>query len=355
FSLANNIDLSEYKDANGNPVDWTGPSGFSGKLYGNGHAIKNLVLSKTGGDTGLLTSLGNNAVLQDFTIEVSTSSPVRPRTNNSHFGGVVGYATGSNIKIKNVAVKGELIYGPVNIGNYLLAGGIIGEMSPTSSVTLEKCVSELNITLQQGTQSGSSGTLGFGGLVGKAYGSLTIKQCYATGNITLNHNGNRRLWAGGLVGQKYGGSLKIEESYASGNVIATNAVSANAMFTISGGLVGTGAMESAATVTLLRSAALNENALAVTTRAQDSLSGRLIAHPRSSGNVYTNNIARKGMYTGNTNPGTANETEGSENALEGLAKTVDELKNTATWTALGWNETDWDFSGLSQGKWPTLK
>jgi hypothetical protein len=39
----------------------------------------------------------------------------------------------------------------------------------------------------------------------------------------------------------------------------------------------------------------------------------------------------------------------------GKAVEADDLKNTATWTALGWSETDWDFSGLSQGKWPTLK
>jgi hypothetical protein len=60
-------------------------------------------------------------------------------------------------------------------------------------------------------------------------------------------------------------------------------------------------------------------------------------------------------------PGTPDNATGDLNnggdlsKTSGLAKTLAELKTKSTWTSAGWSETVWDFSGLSAGRWPTLK
>jgi hypothetical protein len=350
FALSSDIDLAD-------SGAWDGPDGYSGHFYGNGYTITGLVLDKTGGDTGLFDKVSDGAVIQDFTVVVSTKLPVEARTAASHFGGVVGLVNGSaTIWVKDVQVKGTLDYGPVNVTNcFLLAGGIIGEISPGSDVTLERCVTNINISLDAGNVIGGGFTLGFGGLVGKAFSTLNIKQCYAAGNIMLNHNASKTLIAGGLVGQKYGGSLTIEESYASGNIIAKNIYGSNNQNIIAAGLLGDAT--SSPNITIRKSAALNEKVLAITGSSY-SKSGRLVGMANGTA-TYQNNRARLDMYTGYTDEGTLNDASGSLTTVAGLGTSLEDFKLKATWTTgsdgLAWDETVWDFSGLSQGKWPTLK
>jgi hypothetical protein len=358
FALGGDIDLT------GTGAVWNGVSGYTGHFYGNGYTIKGLVLNKTSGDTGLFTTLANGAVLENFTLEVSTRAnpdgSFPARTGSSHFGGVVGYTSnGATLTLKDIRVKGRLDYGPMNTNAYILAGALIGETAPNSNTTVENCVSELDITLKEGIGAGGT-TLGFGGIVGKAYGRLTIKNSYSTGNILVSHNADKNLCAGGIIGVSNNCTLTIENCYSSSEVIATNN-STNGRKIFAGGMVGW--VENGPQLVVVKnSAAIGTKTLAATTKTFFE-SNRIVAMPQTTvftGSGFGNNFALKNMLTGNDSNAAAQDFNGGANTAAGLGKTIDELKALDTWTniapnGLGWNTTVWNFSGLSQGKWPVLK
>jgi hypothetical protein len=385
FSLANNIDLSEYKDANGNPVDWTGPSGFSGKLFGNGHAIK-LKLSKTKDQTALFLRLGSGAHIENFTLEVSTkgTSPLN-MTGANYFGGVIGYISDvSNITIDRVKVKGSLNIG--NTNGFLLIGGLIGEIKKVSNMNITNCTSDMNINF-----NGKNTTVtGIGGLIGRLRRdtndttTVNISKCYTMGTISLQANysntnsgiiKDRALFAGGLIGDISNSNngttkVKIDQCYSYADVSITNGVTSSYYTAGAGGLIGLIWKEGGTTnVEISNSAAIGEKVLLSTPTGTQHSNERIAGVGGASGtsgflsncapNVLTlnNNIARKGMLLGTPPNGAADDTGTDTNGSTSAGKAVeaDDFKNTATWTALGWSETDWDFSGLSQGKWPTLK
>jgi hypothetical protein len=305
-------------------------------------------------------SLGENAVIRDLNIEVKNESP-EDVLAAVHFGGIAGNVTKA-VKIINVTVSGTLTF--ANTSAYVLLGGIIGETGASSgTIELENCVTHLNVELTNGT-NGSNNTNGFGGLIGKAAGSIvSIKNCYTTGNIKVKNSANKRHEAGGLVADASNVQLKIENSYASGEVISRNDASSwgadKALY--AGGLVG--GYKDTSTVMIKNSVALNPKVLAVALNFQNdggrAIFGRLVGgSPNPGANTLTvrNSIALKGMYTGKTETGEINNDTGDADTAPGLGKTLDELKQKSLWVdTLGWSESVWDFSGLSEGKWPTLK
>jgi hypothetical protein len=85
-----------------------------------------------------------------------------------------------------------------------------------------------------------------------------------------------------------------------------------------------------------------------------------VTDPQSPRTVcaFNNNLARINMLTGFdavTTAATAAAVPGDTNQKEGGGKILDEFKQKSVWTALGFNETVWDLSGVPQGKWPTLR
>ncbi|MDR2481124.1 MAG: hypothetical protein LBD07_02370 [Spirochaetaceae bacterium] len=350
WALANDIDLDQY---NGN---WIGPSGYNKIFYGNGYTIKNLRLTSLTGDTGLFTTLGNGAVIQDLVIEVSTKAGVgdRPRTGSSHFGAIVGFIGNATVSLKNIKVKGSLNFGAVNGSTtyYLLAGGFVGEIGNGAVLNIENCVSELNIALQAGSQN-TENTLGFGGLVGKAYENtkLTINKSYVSGDINVVHAGNKQLIAGGLVGDVADATkLTVTGCYVSGTVIAKNMNAGNNGNVHAGGLVGrvNSPME------IKNSAVVSPKVVAVAPSGKYN-NGRFFGAVSGGSKTYSANIARKGMRTGNTEDGIENNDDGGLTTSAGLGVLLAQLKTPAPWKeTLGWTETVWNFSGLAQEKWPVL-
>ncbi|MDR2468028.1 MAG: hypothetical protein LBD22_03615 [Spirochaetaceae bacterium] len=363
YSLANNIDLSEYVDSQGKSAVWNGPSGYKGTFYGNGYTIKNLILKKNAVQVGLFSTVEDGAVMQDFTLEVSNESP-NDTISNVHFGGIVGKAHGT-MTVRNVMSRGTLSFSDIVADGFILIGGIIGEteLSPGKLITLERCASILDITIMNGNRSDTN-TLGFGGLIGKvAKGAHVIKNSYAAGNIHVTNTGNKRLAAGGLIGDVWGTTLTISSSYAAGEVIAVNKNTswADDRRLYAGGLIGESKQNSI--ITIENSAALNPKVLAVASYTAGAHFGRLIGGVYGQHTaVYNNNVVWSGMHTGTTTAGTADTAIEALDSPKGFGveDTVQGLRNASlVWTGmtsyLNLDPAIWDVSGVSQGVWPKLR
>jgi hypothetical protein len=353
YSLADNITL---------PDNWpNGPAGYTGKFYGNGYTIKNLKLLAGTGNIGLFSSLGNGALIEDFTIEAATVGT--PSLNSLQFGAVVG-AVAANVTIRKINVNGDFIFGDITGANVNI-GGLVG-MVTGGTLTIDKCVSTLNINVNC-TQTGNQNyTQSFGGLVSFARAAtINITDSYTTGNITVWNTRDQRNLAGGLVAALANSTnLAITRCYASGEVVVcadgrTTYTSGAGVYT--GGLFGgVREGENSSQVAITNSAALNKRVLAIATAQMNS--GRIIGEiARINTLSLTNNFALKDMVTGSTDaayPGTS--VVGDADTSEGLGKTAGtgtgELRNAATWTSeLGFSADVWDFTPLSSGGWPVLK
>jgi hypothetical protein len=347
YFLMNDIDLDEFTGGGPSPVDWIGQTSYSGNFNGNGHTI-NLTLKKNNGDTGLFTSLANGAVIENFTLDVKTPAGIA-MVNSSHFGGVVGVINvDATYTMRNLTVKGILDYSTTN--GYLLVGGLIGEVQQSKNLNIINCV--VDMTIKLGGSSGSSGTLGFGGLIGKLTATnsgnkTTITNSYTTGSIELVSSSNRELIAGGLVAE-------LSQGYSSTaiNVDIINCYSAmsisgnktNGGTVISAGLVGRSSTTGNAR--LLNSIALNPRVIA------NDISFR--SYYKRDKNLTATTYALKGMLTGS---GTPNNNDGSEESSEGKAATDLELSDKTFWISKNFDEAVWDFTDIdiAAGIYPTLK
>lgn len=113
--------------------------------------------------------------------------------------GLIGYtqqASGEDtVIVKNVGVIDSYLKG----NRYV--GGIVGLSGNGEILKLVNCFNASSLTA-------TATYAGIGGLVGYSSGSLTILNSFNSG--VLNYTGTE---AGGLVGNQYGGSLTVENSY----------------------------------------------------------------------------------------------------------------------------------------------
>ncbi|GMO41649.1 MAG: hypothetical protein Ta2B_21580 [Termitinemataceae bacterium] len=337
--LANDIDLAEVSGA------WNGPSGYTGTFDGNGHTVKNLVLTKTAGDTGLFNSVGTGVVIKNLVVEVSSPSTALARTGGSHFGGVVGFI-GGTATIKNVTVTGTLRYGAAN--DYLLAGGLVGEIGDYASVDIENCVSTLDIIADLGSTYTGDRVQGFGGLIANnGNGNVTIKNSYATGNINITVASDLFVWAGGFVGLMVA-PVTVQNCYASGSVRVVNSMTdSNTRTTYAGGLIGNYGYGTP----VKNNVALNASVKAQA--AANSSAGRVTA---TSGSALQDNYALS-TTTVNDAVIASNDPLAVKTGIHGASKTASDMSQKAFWTTLGFSETVWDFTGLNvaSGIYPKLK
>ena len=173
---------------------------FSGKFYGNGHTISNLVFSENYGKAEYpvfgFFSVAYGAEISGLTIQgkldVSNSRYV-------FFGTVAGVAENSKISdcVSDVSFTDtdKYINGPAALCGYAI------------NSTIEHCQNKGNFSVTTDTTS-----LQMGGIVGVADNS-TVQYCANTGDMTS--------WTphtGGIVGQLYQGS-KIINCYSTGKMI----------------------------------------------------------------------------------------------------------------------------------------
>jgi hypothetical protein len=397
YSLANNIDLTEFTDLAGNPIPWRGPAGYSGHLFGNGYTIRGLVLDEattavvaggSGKSVGLFASLENGAVVENFTLEVSTpNNQISDLSGGGlYFGGMLAIVDNSaaEITIQDVKVKGDLklkktAITPGTTDTFLVCGGFIGEARRYKSITINRCASEVSLTLTSNSGVNAADALfDIGGFVGRHWrGSnnsvLSFTDCYASGNLSAEleytaaePTGTYATILGGFIGDickdfNEVTTVTFNRCYASGNIEGKDLTGLEYGKYYEGGFVGGVAFKANSRVspamvfTMENCAAVGVKTIQNPLQIAEDTNGRVAGFVRSTVGTMTlaNNIANSGMLVGT---GTIYTGPDGADTKQGLGKSIAELKTQSTWTSgLGWSADTWDFSGLQQGKWPTLR
>ncbi|SDM81603.1 The GLUG motif-containing protein, partial [Geoalkalibacter ferrihydriticus] len=189
---------------------------FIGHFDGNGYTIRNLMINRpTENYVGLFGATENanllNLAFHDFDV-----------TGNRRVGGLI--ASAENTTINRVFSSGVVSSTGTD---HSIVGGLAGETLGATSI--------------ENTWFGGDVTAisrNVGGLVGLMAGSSSIQNSYVTANVRIVEQSNHGA-IGGLVGSVDATATgKIENSYATGSVIATNTNTSNIMNVGVGGLVG---------------------------------------------------------------------------------------------------------------------
>ena len=249
------------KDLDLTGIDWT-PIGnvfnakgelqnyFSGKFYGNGHAISNIDFTPIYGKDLLVGFFGDieGAEVSGLTIEGSIDV-TNADNDYTFYGTIAGFAGDCTISdcVSNVSFN--------NNGKYVY--GFMGMVGQADGTTFEYCENTADIII-----SGDSSSLYVGGIVGYAQNGTEVRYCsnagdmvyaaanaggiagrlienakvvnsYVTGKLTPLGNGTTDV--GGIVGSINGGS--VSDCYFAGEIDLSQ-YSARKPYTRFGGIVG---------------------------------------------------------------------------------------------------------------------
>ena len=258
YILTGNITLTsaEQGQSNFTPL-FDDETMFTGTFDGNGYTISNLTIYNTDTFyTGLFACIGEDGKVFDLTLE-----SVHLQGTN-YIGGVAGYALGAvtNCTVTGeIAYLSQNTYGVFlggiagraendlngctaevaitanEVGGTTYAGGIAGYcaynmQSVESVLTL---VSRSAVTITQA--EGNNNTVYAGGIFGYAAERLKLQDCFAEGNINVATTYyNSYSYAGGLVGVFNYGSNTLTNCYATGNIV----INTQRFYSYTGGLVG---------------------------------------------------------------------------------------------------------------------
>lgn len=198
---------------------------FDGKFYGNNHTISNLFIDAGGSDyQGLFGKIDSNAQITALSL---TNVDV---TGQRYTGGLLGTnVVGSTSTIVGCSVTGSVAGNGWTGGlcGFLDTGGIVRQSYSTATVSSTGDFTggligyivnqDVLYCFATGNVTGSGATSDYtGGLIGRIHGASTVKQCYASGDVS-----GGRYSTGGLAGINYGNSL-VENCYARGSVAGVN-------------------------------------------------------------------------------------------------------------------------------------
>ncbi|MDR1525850.1 MAG: DUF4302 domain-containing protein [Tannerella sp.] len=194
---------------------WLPVGPFTGKLYGDNHKIKNIMVESSSTKVGLFSELGANAIVEGVNVVGGTISS---SASGANIGGVVGHINGANVSISKCSNSAEI---SAPSGTSACVGGIVGYINQNYA-TIDACFNKGNIT----------GGVYVGGIVGRpanAQNTVTITNCYSQADITSAVNSS---YLGGIIGYMYNGGsgqYKVENCYATGTVKNTAATVGSAV------------------------------------------------------------------------------------------------------------------------------
>ena len=220
FVLANDIDLSAYREDGGwTPIgNWSNQ--FSGTFDGNGYKIKNLYINRPDEvNLGLFGSTNfRNTKIKNVGLEnIYVSGDV-------YIGGLIG--DGDSATIMNCYSTGTIIGQSTNVGgligwgadttvsNSYFSGIVIGQDDSVGGLLGEGGFALINNSYSSGSVTGEGNNIG--GLVGCG-NDVTIRNSYSTGTVTGQSD-----YVGGLLGA--GRYATIRNSYSSGTVSGNSSV-----------------------------------------------------------------------------------------------------------------------------------
>ena len=153
---------------------------------------------------GLIGTVSVPVIISDCSYDgtVSVVSTYSDKNYPFYLGGIAGWSWANGVTIENCRVDGT-----ISSSSQGACGGVIGFVNKTSSV-VSRCTVAAAVT----------GNNDFcGGVVGKtntlSSGSIAIRDCCATGNVTCVAGG----WSGGIAGS-IGAYTQVERCFASGAI-----------------------------------------------------------------------------------------------------------------------------------------
>jgi hypothetical protein len=341
------------------PIGENSASPFTGKFFGGGRRIKNLVLPHNREYVGLF-GYTSGAAIQDLVIELD-DTPIAG-AGTLYAGAAAGYAR--NSVFTNITVKGSL---NVSAGDQVYAGGIAGyHYSSSGGGAIANCSAEGDITASASFAAYAGGIAGY-----NSGGSITIASCSAEGAITASASGY--AFAGGIAGCNSGGSIAIANCSAGGAISASDAgnayaggiagynldsgsvtiescaaagdISAAASgYAYAGGIAGCNGSAGNGSSVIKNCAALTSG---VTATAGTNARRIIGAHEGTGTLTLANNIALDTMTLNGGAAGT-----GASDGPDGLGKTAAELQSRGTYSdsipggGLGWDfESVWKWDG----------
>ena len=201
YRLMNDIDLEDWLAENSPEEGWEPINGFTGSLDGNGFSVSGFWINRPSTDkVGLFGSISGGTIKR-LGLLMADGKGVVGNNNVGAFVGHTPYST-SAITIEECFVSGGTVEAKGSA-----AGGILGYTS-TNSVAFNI----VNCYVSGTTVIGADGA---GGIVGTAYRSIDVENCYSTGIVKSANNDKS---AGGIVG----GTNALSDSYVIQNCIALN-------------------------------------------------------------------------------------------------------------------------------------
>ena len=179
YELMNNISLSSY--SNWTPIgnDAHSNNRYSGDFKGNGYAISNLTINRTGStDTGLFGAAHTSARIESLGV---TNASV---TSNEDYTGILVGST-----------YGEVVacYATGSVTGAKILGGLVGWTRGSISSSY--------------STASVSGTEDLGGLLGRKHADASVTNSYSTGAVSGTKN------TGGLIGDSGSGTGTVTASY----------------------------------------------------------------------------------------------------------------------------------------------
>jgi hypothetical protein len=309
YRLVADIDLAD--------GDWTPIAGvFTGTLWGDGHAIKNMLINTSTTKAGLFADLGTNAHIEGINI---VGGSITSSAANAQVGAIAGYISGSYVTITQCSNTASI----TATGATAQVGGLVG--------SIKGAFATISYSFNKGNVTGGIYT---GGIVGRAadgQNSVSISNCYSQATIST---AVASAYAGGITGYMYSGrgTYTVENCYAAGSVLNTGNGAA-------AGIVG---------------------------RAWNN-AGTIIQHNAALQDALTGSEANTVAILGNeVNTGTKENYSNSEMLLNSVKKTDTGAKNGAgvtlaaaktqtvyTTAPLTWNFTDiW---AIDEGDYPRFQ
>lgn len=388
FKLMNDIDLTSWIKGNSPTKGWLPigqNTGDASNFNGDGHKITGLWTNTKDDNVGLFSNFSSGTI-KNLTVEVAKGKKVKG-------GNYTGIIIGRNMNgtLLNCTAKGD-VEGTLNVGgviggsekntlnnltfegnvtsatNNAHVGGAIG-FDKASTITSVHAYSTLNATGEQAKVGGVVGSIeestltkshaqchihvtGANAMVGgvAGYSAAKIALSYSTGEVSAE---GADSYVGGVVGYAKDAinncysAAKLTGTLYTGGICAYSFSTINNCYArgdISGVRYGGGlvAQLDGASATITNSVAAN-NVLSLSD--QSSWGSRAVGGFKNSAAEPDNtNYALNTMQVSLNNV----PQKKTDNAVEGIAKTIEVLQQAQTYMDLGWNfEKDW---GIDEGQ-----
>lgn len=200
---------------------------FTGTLDGQGHTVSGLYISELSGRTALgLFGAAENAAIRDLTVSGTIDLTAVDMTGGADalsVGGLVG--RGSGITLERCVSQVDITVSLTNAADNQSAGlgGLAGRLAEgTHHLTDCRNEGRLTVTSAPGSRYlGGSGQGGLGGIVGSITADAVLTRCVNAGTVTAG----RAAGVGGIAGRLDGGAVTVTQCANQGPVSNDTAAS----------------------------------------------------------------------------------------------------------------------------------